>query len=184
MWRAWLWQFARRHAANYRRRVRAPETELLEGTSRAAAPDPERAAALRELLARLLDKLDARSRELVLAANAEDLSWQEIAEARGISVDRARYSLFKAVNRMTSAMACWEKREREPAVAPASITDLLSAALPSSAVLEEMAERDLESIEPPWEADAWALPGREGQARGPRERRPPRLRPTGSLDKP
>lgn len=135
VWRAWLRQFARRHAANYRRSAR-DETELLEVASSAAAPDPERVAARRELLALLLGELEDEPREIFLDARAEGLSWEEIARERGLSIDQARYLHRKAIERMEEIMKSWEKGKGGFAAVPLSMADLL-AALPPLAVLSE-----------------------------------------------
>ena len=135
VWRAWLRQFARRHAANYRRSA-PDEAAPLDVALPAPAPDPERVAARRELLALLLEDLDDEPREIFLDARAEGLSWEEIASERGISIDQARYLYRKAIERMEETMKRWEKGKGGFTAVPLSIADLL-AALPPLADLPE-----------------------------------------------
>jgi DNA-directed RNA polymerase specialized sigma24 family protein len=127
VWRAWLREFARRFASNYRRKVRLT-TVPLDEPLRSDRPDPERTFARRELLILLVESLDDEHRDMFLDVSASDLSWAEVAGERGITIDQARYLHKVAMAQMEQALARWEKSEREPAVVPVSIADLLAAA--------------------------------------------------------
>lgn len=151
VWRAWLRQIARRHAANYRRKTR-PITTLLSEVRDPSAPDPERIAARREILVLLLDTLDPESREIFLDVSAEGMSWQEISHERGIPIDRARYLHARAASRMDKALSRWEKGERALASVPLSVAELLAAAPEGHEIPEDLHRRISEAIDRPNDA--------------------------------
>lgn len=153
VWRSWLRQIARRHAANYRRTTR-PLTTLLSEVRDTSAPDPERIAARRELLVLLLDTLDPESREIFLDVNAEGLSWQEISRDHCMSIDRARYLDSRAASRMEKALLRWEKGEGVAVAIPLSVAELLAAAPPVHEVPDELPRRISEAIDRPKDAAA------------------------------
>lgn len=102
--RAWLRECARKHASNYRhkasRRGLAGVKEVVN-----AMPTPEQIVEHRELLRRLFDGIDDKAQGIVFDVRIDNLSWEEIARERQISVDQARYLFRRALAQMEEAAA-------------------------------------------------------------------------------
>ncbi|MEP7123319.1 MAG: sigma-70 family RNA polymerase sigma factor [Byssovorax sp.] len=146
VWRGWLREIARRHAANYRHKGR-PIPTLLAEIRDLSASDPEKVAARRELLVLLLDTLDPESREIFLDVNAEGLSWSEIAVGHGMTINRARYLNARAASRMEAVLLGWEKGESGAGVVLIGVAELLAAVPPAGAVPDEMYRRVHDAID-------------------------------------
>jgi RNA polymerase sigma factor (sigma-70 family) len=102
--RAWLRECARKHASNYRRKgLRRSVATFAEVVN--TMPTPEQIAEHRELLRVLFDGLDDEAQAILLDARLDQLTWEEIARERGISVDRARYVFRRAIAQMEDALA-------------------------------------------------------------------------------
>jgi RNA polymerase sigma-70 factor (ECF subfamily) len=104
----WVFQIAWNYLRAYRRK-KGRQMEIVgdtvDGTPRVIddvpdrAPDPERAAASRELLARVdgaLRRLPEHQRVVVWLRDGEDLSYQEIAEVLDVPVGTVRSRLARA----------------------------------------------------------------------------------------
>jgi RNA polymerase sigma factor (sigma-70 family) len=102
--RAWLRECARKHASNYRRKgLRRSVATFAEVIN--TMPTPEQIVEHRELLRHLFDGLDEEAQAILLDARLDQLTWEEIARERGISVDRARYLFRHALAQMEEALA-------------------------------------------------------------------------------
>jgi RNA polymerase sigma factor (sigma-70 family) len=101
--RAWLRECARKHASNYRRKgLRRSVATFAEVVN--TMPTPEQIAEHRELLRVLFDGLGEEAQAILLDARLDQLTWEEIARERGISVDRARYLFRRAIAQMEEAL--------------------------------------------------------------------------------
>lgn len=78
-----------------------------------------------------------------------------------MTIDRARYLHKVATARMEEALLRWEKGEREPAVVPVSIADLLAAAAPVCVIPDDMYHRISDSLAR--RPDAGAVPRNVGR---------------------
>ncbi len=100
--RAWLCEVARRKANNYRRKPgRCLESVPTEEAASALA-DPEQRTEQREIMD-LLDQLGADEQGVLVDVRVEGLTWDEVAQERGLTVPRAKYLYRVAVHRMEEA---------------------------------------------------------------------------------
>ncbi len=111
----WLYQVLRRLCFNFLR-DRATRRSRLEGeapwlvedaAARAAERDPERLAELaqlRERLARAIEALPDREREMLVLKEFEGLRYREIAELLGIPIGTVMSRLYAARQRLAAAL--------------------------------------------------------------------------------
>lgn len=101
--RAWLNECGRKKASNYRRKEsrRAP---FASGEAVSTMASPARIAEDREALLLAFECLDEESQSIVLAVRADGLSWQAVADERGMTLDRAKYLYALAVTQMEAAL--------------------------------------------------------------------------------
>ena len=104
---AWLLQIARHLAIDYYRKHRQGDREHASGLSpeeALAATDPkpaaERAVDLRQVLSRGVGRLAERQQQVFVLRHYEELQFNEIAAAMGISVGTAKSLHFKAVQNL------------------------------------------------------------------------------------
>ncbi len=104
--RAWLLRIVRNVCYTWLARE-VPTREFDEATDGAADGTPESlaiAAADRERLARALDALPARSREVLVLRELEGCSYKEIAEITGAPIGTVMSSLSRARRRLEQAL--------------------------------------------------------------------------------
>jgi DNA-directed RNA polymerase specialized sigma24 family protein len=104
---AWLNECARKKASNHRRkesRRASPAGEEAGEEVVGTMASPAQLAEDREALCFAFECLDQESQDIVLAVRADGLSWDDIADERGIKVDRARYLFTMAVTQMDVAL--------------------------------------------------------------------------------
>jgi RNA polymerase sigma-70 factor, ECF subfamily len=92
----WLRRIATNVALDHLRRVR-PEVELADEPPAAARPDPTLQSELRRTIFGAIHALSPRLRVVVLLALVEELPYDEIAEALGISVNAVKVRVFRGV---------------------------------------------------------------------------------------
>lgn len=114
--RAWLLTIVRNTAFTWRRRQPAEEstTEFDEQvhSDEAAGEDPESVLAggdARETVARLLERLPADLREVIVLREIEGLSYQEISEVAGVPVGTVMSRLSRARQRLQKVVRAGEK---------------------------------------------------------------------------
>jgi RNA polymerase sigma factor (sigma-70 family) len=147
--RAWLRECARKHASNYRRKA---SRRGLAGVKEVvnAMPTPEQIVEHRELLRRLFDCIDDEAQGIIFDVRIDNLSWEEIARERQISVDQARYLFRRALAQMEEASAKDDAAGKErPAFVLAIAMDQVFAAVRAEAddVPAAMRQRVLDSLE-------------------------------------
>jgi RNA polymerase sigma factor (sigma-70 family) len=147
--RAWLRECARKYASNYRhkalRRMLAGAEEVVN-----AMPTPEQIVEHRELLRRLFDCIDDEAQGIIFDLRIDNLSWEEIARERQISVDQARYLFRCALAQMEEALAKDDSTGKaRPAFVLAIAMDHVFAAVRAEAddVPAAMRQRVWESLE-------------------------------------
>lgn len=110
----WLYRIAVNECYDHLRRQRAlkaperrevqlsepDELERLASPGKPAAPDPARAAELKELVERLLARLPAEDRLLLTLREVEGFSVAELAELVGLNPNTVKVRLFRARRRL------------------------------------------------------------------------------------
>ena len=114
---AWLTHCAWRVAANYRRKVyrRKMATGATEAVKKdvpmsheeipSRLPSPEQLTQDRERLYLIWEGLDEEARSILFDVRGEGMDWQEVAAARGLTIDQARYAYSKAVKKVEAILA-------------------------------------------------------------------------------
>ena len=111
----WLYRIAVNHCLNEIRSrksqpaVAAPINDLLEHP---AAEDPDarlRQTELREAVKAAIDALPENQRMAVILARYEDMSYDEIAETMGLSLEAVKSVLFRAKENLQRALARFDK---------------------------------------------------------------------------
>jgi RNA polymerase sigma factor (sigma-70 family) len=147
--RAWLRECARKHASNYRRKgLRRSVATFAEVVN--TMPTPEQLAEHRELLRVLFDGLGEEAQAILLDARLDQLTWEEIARERGISVDRARYVFRRAIAQMEEALAEDEstRKAHQSFVLPLALEYVFDAVrADADAASAELRRRIWESLE-------------------------------------
>jgi RNA polymerase sigma-70 factor (ECF subfamily) len=166
--RAWLCAIAKRIASHYRREPgRRLNLAPVEESSSALA-DPEQAASQREFVRLLLEQLDEEARGVVLDVRAEGLTWEEVAQERGLTVPRAKYIYRVAVQRMEAACGDTAPGSRRSFVLALALDHTFKALRAEADVSPALRDRIWSSIE---EAIDGATPMSANEpANGPRPR--------------
>jgi RNA polymerase sigma factor (sigma-70 family) len=147
--RAWLWNCARKHASNYRRkslrRLNSTAAEVVN-----AMPTPEQIVEQREILCRLFDCVEDEAQRIIFDVRIEHLTWEEIARERGLSVDQARYLFQRALAQLEEALEKDDstRKEQKSFVLAIAMDDVFEAVrAEADTVSPEMRRRIWESLE-------------------------------------
>ena len=108
----WIYRIAANHCLDVLRKIKRGKTEsweaLLEKDGArieallAVSPEPKDAEENREIVARLLSHFSEKSREILILREMHGLSYQELAEALGCSLDAVKSRLKRAREEMES----------------------------------------------------------------------------------
>lgn len=168
--RAWLRDCARKHASNYRRKAirRAHSTgHQVVNTM----PTPEQIVEHRELLLRLFELIDKDAEGIIFDARVDEMTWEQIAAERGISVDQARYQLRRALEKLEAALENDDStpKERLSFALPVAMDSVFEAIrAEADSVSPEVRRRTWESLEQRMNAAAGAgEPGEQASSQRP-----------------
>jgi RNA polymerase sigma factor (sigma-70 family) len=147
--RAWLRDCARKHASNHRRK--ATRRALSTGYQVVnTVPTPEQIVEHRELLRRLFELLDDDAQGILFDARVDEMSWDEIARERGISVDQARHQLRRAIAQMEAALEDDDsaRKDRQSLALPVAMSSVIEAVrADADSVTPDARRRIWESLE-------------------------------------
>lgn len=104
---AWARRIATNAALDHLRRMRTlrAEVALPDGLSRGAPPDPAIQRETREQVARCFRQLPAKLQVVATLALVEELTYEEIAIALGISASAVKLRAFRAVRKLRKSLA-------------------------------------------------------------------------------
>ena len=97
----WLYQMARNVLYDHHKRKPPPSDDAMPPLA-APASDPLEQAEQQAQLQRALEHLPAEQRELLVLSHVSDLSYREIAQVYGITVNTARVRVFRALRALRS----------------------------------------------------------------------------------
>jgi len=129
----WLNDIARRTASNVRQKTERRAEYVLEVDDMDHltndALGPEALASCRELLYRLLDKLDEKERSMLIAIDLEGMEWEEAAAMHGLSVSGAKRRHKSALQTIRIALERWraQQERRGAVVMPIALATLFDA---------------------------------------------------------
>lgn len=118
----WLSRVAVNHCYDFLRHQRASSSRFeIDGQELAAIdsqagifnarePDPEQAALLRDLVAKLLDRAPADDRVVLVLKEMEGLTVEETAQILGVKVATVKVRLHRARKRMLEDFRRWQER--------------------------------------------------------------------------
>ena len=106
---AWLRECARKHASNYRHKKRRRSPHI-GGDPLVYGKDPEQVTSDCERRNKALATLTEDAKNIVVDIRIEGVSWAEVAQERGLTIDQARYTYQRAISQMEKALLDSEKK--------------------------------------------------------------------------